>query len=407
VKRCGRHSIVRGLALLLLGAAARAADSPAPADRIAHLEKMHATAPDNGAIMYELAVAETGVGRHADAIRWLQKAAAAGYAFDPTNPAFKPLSKFEDFKELERRLSEPPPAHTSALAFRITQPDLIPEGIAWDPVGRSLYVGSLYKKKIVRVGPDGAVRDFVRSGQDGLWTVLGMTVDEKRRTLWVVSAADGREGEAAGSSGLFAFDLETGSLRGKHVLGGPSEKHLFNDLVMTPDGDIYLTDSAAGAIWRLPNQASALEKFLPPGTFDYPNGLAFDRGRLYVADFVKGVSIVDLETRTVRPLRHARDVSLHDIDGLYFYKGSLVAIQNGPGMERVALFRLNPSGEGVEAVRIIESRNPDFRTPTTGAIVGSELFYLANTQLTDLGDDEKLAPGARLRDVLILKAPLD
>jgi hypothetical protein len=132
------HSIAPALALLLLSAAAtRAEDTPSSsaAARIERLEKMLAASPDNPGIMYRLAVVEAGTGRHADAIRWLEKAAAMGYDFDAAKePAFAPLKKFESFQELARRLTKPP-THTSVLAFRIPEPDLIPEGIAWD-VGR-------------------------------------------------------------------------------------------------------------------------------------------------------------------------------------------------------------------------------------------------------------------------------
>jgi sugar lactone lactonase YvrE len=396
------------LALSLLGEAAARAEE-APAARIERLEKILSNSPDNGGVMYRLAVVEARAGRHADAIRWLERAAATGYDFDITKePAFAALRKFEPFQEVARRQAKPP-THTSAPAFRIPEPDLIPEGIAWDSVGGSFYVGSLYKKKIVRVGPEGAPRDFIASGQDGLWTVLGMKVDEKRRILWANSAADGREGKASGSSGLFAFDLATGRLLEKHALDGRSGKHLFNDLVLTPRGDVYLTDSEAGGIWRLARGGSSLEAFLPSGSFEYPNGIALDPGatKLYVADFVKAISIVDIATKQVRRLPHPRNVSIHEIDGLYLFRGSLVAIQNGPGLERVVQFRLDASGERVEAARVIESRNPDFQIPTTGAIAGGEFFYIANSQLENLGEDGRLKPGAKLQDVRILKAPLD
>jgi hypothetical protein len=410
MKRNRGHSIAAALALLS-AIAIRAEDPPptpsAPA-RIERLEKMRAASPGNPGLMYRLAVVEAGAGRHADAIRWLEKAAALGYAFDPAKePAFAPLKKFESFQELSRRLTRPA-VHTSTLAFRIPERDLIPEGIAWDGVSRSFFVGSLYKKKIVRIGPDGTPRDFVGSGQGGLWMVLGMTVDEKRRILWVNSAADGRQGDARSSSGLFAFDLATGALIEKHVLPGRPDKHLFNDLAVTSGGDVFLTDSEFGGIWRLPRGGASLEAFLPGGTFNYPNGIAPDveGKRLYVADFDRGVSIVDLQTKKLRPLRHPRDVTLYEIDGLYRFKGSLVAVQNGPGLERIVQFPLDPSGGRVEGARVIESRNPDFDIPTTGAIAGDELFYLANTQLRRLGEDGKLTPGGALRDVLIFKAPL-
>ena len=76
-------------------------------------------------------------------------------------------------------------------------------------------------------------------------------------------------------------------------------------------------------------------------------------------------------------------------------------------MERVVQFRLDPAGERVEGVRIIESRNALLDAPTTGAIAGSDFFYIANSQLEDLGDDGKLKAGAKRADVRIFRAHLD
>lgn len=396
------------LALLLLSAPIGGWGEE-PSARAGRIEKMLAISPDNGGLMYELAASEAASGHSDAAIRWLEKAVALGYEFElEKEPRFAPIRRFEAFRALERRLSGRPPARTSVAAFRIADPELIPEGIAWDPAGRSFYVGSLHKKKIVRVGSDGKARDFAVSGQDGLWTVLGLKVDARRRILWANSAADGREGASKGSSGLFGFDLETGRLHEKHVLPGHPQAHLFNDLVVTEGGDVLLTDSEAGSLWLLERGAAELREFLPAATFRYPNGIALDAAgkRLYVADSSKGLSVVEMATKKRRPLAHPPDLTLHSIDGLYVYGTSLVAIQNGPGMERVVQLRLDPSGERVESARVIESRNPLFDAPTTGAIAGSDFFYIANSQLERLGDDGKLQAGARLRSVQIMKAPL-
>lgn len=410
-------SVARGLIAAVLvaglrGAAAAQTPPPLPASataKIARLESLLSTSPDNGSVMYRLAVACAENGERERAVAWLEKATALGSDFDLDNdPAFASLRQLAAFRQLEAQARQSP-AHTSRIAFRIAEPDLIPEGIAWDAVTRSFYVGSLYKRKIVRLGPDGAAHDFVASGRDGLWTVLGMKVDPERRMLWVNSAADNREGEAAGSSGLFAFDLASGRLLEKHILDGRTHKHLFNDLVVTSRGEVFLTDSESGAIYQHALGGRALEVFLPPGSFSYPNGIALDeaRKRLHVADFAKGISIVEIDTRRTSPLAHPQNVSLHGIDGLYCYGASLVGIQNGEGMERVAQFRLDNTGYRVESLRVLESHNPQFRIPTTGAIVGNDFYYLANSQLESLRDDGRLTPGARLVDVLVLKTPLN
>ena len=381
-----------------------------PSSKIARLESLLSGSPDNGSVMFRLAVACAEQGDRDRAVAWLEKATALGSDFDLANdPALASLRTLSAFRQLEARARERPPVHSSRIAFRIPEPDLIPEGIAWDPSERSFYIGSLYKRKIVRLGQHGTAHDFVASGRDGLWTVLGMKVDPVRRILWVNSAADSRAGEAAGSSGLFAFDLPSGRLLERHILDGRTQKHLFNDLVVTTGGDVFLTDSESGAVYRHAFASRALDAFLPAGSFSYPNGIALDEAgrRLYVADFAKGISLVEIDTKKTSPLAHPPNVTLHDVDGLYRYDTSLVAIQNGAGMERVVQFRLDSTGRRVEGLRVLESHNPRFRIPTTGAVVGSDFYYLANSQLESLGEDGRLSSGAPLEDVLILKTPLN
>ncbi|MBA3555973.1 MAG: hypothetical protein H0W29_14595, partial [Gemmatimonadales bacterium] len=60
--------------------------------------------------------------------------------------------------------SQSPPS----VAFTVSETDLVPEGIAWDPTSRSLFLSSTYRRKIVRIDSLGRATDFVREGQDGL-----------------------------------------------------------------------------------------------------------------------------------------------------------------------------------------------------------------------------------------------
>jgi hypothetical protein len=76
-------------------------------------------------------------------------------------------------------------------------------------------------------------------------------------------------------------------------------------------------------------------------------------------------------------------------------------------MERIARLHLDPAGERVTRLSVIESRNPDFDAPTTGAVAGNDYYYLANSQLEGLGEDGKLKSGVRFKDVLVFRAPLE
>lgn len=381
---------------------------PPPSEEVNRIRGFMAEAPGNGGVMYGLARALARAGQADEAVRWLGAALDQGLDLDLGDAAFAPLASRADFAELQVKTNGLAPISTSRVAFRIADQELIPEGIAWDANTGDFFVGSLNRRKIVRLGADGRVADFAESGADGLQDVLGMKVDTERRLLWACTATSPRAGAAAGSSALFKYDLTTGRMVKTYWVKNTDGKHLLNDVALTAAGDVFVTDSDAHTLWRLAKDADALESFVGPGTLLYPNGIALspDEKRLYVADFKHGLSIVDLATKASRPLPYPDGVSTAGIDGLYAVAGDLVAVQNGAGRERIVRYRLDAAGERIEKLDVLESRNPFFRTPTTGTVTSDGFVYLANPNLDALDDDGNLKRGARLEELVILRAPL-
>jgi hypothetical protein len=382
---------------------------------VQQLERTLTASPDHPGIWIELAAAYARAGNTAEATRWIEKAVARGLDFDLAgNPAFAPLLGTPAFKPLlVRAAANRRVVSRSKVAFRVPEKDLIPEGIAHDPRTGSFFLGSLYKRKIVRIDRTGKASDFSKDG-DGLWDVLGMKVDPARRTLWVCSSAGPAAGEQDGSSGLFRYDLMTGRLVSRHLLPGKPQPHLLNDVALGRNGEVFVTDSKGGGLYRLRPGQEQLEAFLEPGTLIYPNGIALspDEKKLFVADFAKGLSIVDVASRQVRPLPPPDRVNVSGIDGLYYLPGgrlpggSLVAVQNAAGTERIVRFRLRPGLDAIESEEILESRNPLFAIPTTGTLAGGSLVYIANSQLESLDGQGRLKPGATLAEPVILTLPL-
>lgn len=384
------------------------------APTVQQLERTLTASPDHPGIWLELAAAYARAGNAPEAARWVEKTLARGIDFDLAgNPAFVPLLETPAFKPLlARATANQRVVSRSKVAFRVPEKDLIPEGIAYDPRTGSFFLGSIYKRKIVRIDKAGKAADFSKP-EDGLWDVLGMKVDPARRTLWVCSAAGASAGEQDGSSGLFRYDLTTGRLVSRHLLPGKPQPHLLNDVALGRNGEVFVTDSKAGGLYRLRPGQEQLEVFLEPGTLIYPNGVALspDAKKLFVADFAKGLSIVDVASRQVRPLPHPERVNVAGIDGLYYFQGgrhggSLVAVQNSAGTERIVRFRLRPGLDAIESEEILESRNPLFVIPTTGTLAGGSLVYIANSQLESLDDQGRLKPGAKLEEPVILMLPL-
>ncbi len=382
-------------------------------DYAAYLENFREAArinPRHPEVVYNLARAHALAGEKAEAAAWLGKFIRMGLGHNLSeDEAFAALKDSTEWRALTSELEKTrAPVANSRAAFTLAERDLIAEGIAHDPVERVFYVGSIHRRKVVSVDARGVVKDFTGAGQDGLWGVLGLRVDAARRVLWVNSVAGPEAGEARGSSGVFKYDLKTGKLIKKYLLPNKTRTHLLNDVALNSRGDAFITDSEEGSVYVVRAARDELETLVAPGTFIYPNGvtLAPDERRLYVADFASGLSVVDVESGAVKAVEYPEGVIVHGADGLYFYRDSLVAVQNLRGPGRVVRLFLNRGGDRVERERVVEAFNPLFEIPTTGVLVGDELFYIANSQLRKLNDAGVIPAGTKLDEVRILRAKL-
>jgi sugar lactone lactonase YvrE len=378
---------LRVFTIVLLAASAAWAQESGPIQRLERL--VEAQPGHTGAIWY-LALLHTKAGNVPEALRWLDRLVKIGVGADPASDRdFKALAGAPGFDALsaearrrQKRVSN------SREAFRVGERDLVPEGIAYDPVTDTFFVGSTHKAKIVAVDRSGRARDFVAAGRDGLGDVLGMKVDARRRTLWAASARGGK-------SALYAFDLPSGKLLGRYPVDG--DGHQLNDLVVHPRGAVYVTDSQAGAVYVLAPSTARLEPYLAPGQLIAPNGIAIsdDGLDLFVANF-GGVRRVTLADKTAVDLEFASGVISSGIDGLYWYKGDLVGIENVTSPGRVVRYELDGGRRRVERVKVLEAFHPEFAIPTTGTLARGRFYYLANSFVDLLGDDGKVTEPERL-----------
>ena len=305
----------------------------------------------------------------------------------------------------------PDPVSTE-VAFRLPEKDLIPEGIAFDEVRRSFFVSSVYKAKIVEVDEaTGTSRDFFGERQHGFWGGVGLEVDPERRILWAASAMGDQTRnfvpEEDGLSGLFKFSLEDGALIKKYTLANQPEKHLLNDLVVAQDGTAYITDTLTASVYIVSPEEDELELFLRSEDIAYPNGICLspDEETLFVAND-RGIASVSRSDKSIRWLDLPNGVRTDGIDGLYFYRSSLVAVQNHKGLNRVARFHIDESLEKVLEVEVLLEDHPSFDIPTTGVIVDGVLFVIANSQLRRYDENRRLLPLEELHEPVILRIPL-
>lgn len=381
---------------------------PTPAERLATLRSTLARHPGNGVLLWQIAIGELQAGNPSSAVRDLRHAHEAGLELNLDSPRLTPLRGDPAFRAFAATVRQSrPPIPAGPTAFRIPEKDLIPEGIAYDPEDDSFYVGSLLKRKIVCVRRDGSVADLVGPKEGVPGDVLGLRVDAARRRLWAaVVVREGRPKEHP-SSALLLVELPSGRIRAAYE---PIDegKHLFNDIALLADGTVFVTDSDAGTVYRLRPGETALSRLLPPGSFDYPNGIApsADGRGVYVADGLDGLTRFDPETGKRTVLRRPKGVSLDGIDGLYLVSGGLVAVQNGTGVDRVAWFGLDSTGTSVVSAKVLARADPRFHIPTTAAVAPDGIYLLANSLIDALGDDNALRPYRELSDPIVLKVPL-
>ncbi len=342
-----------------------------------HMRECARLRPDHPEILHGLADAFALTGNPDSALTCLERIAEMGLTAPAReDSALISLHSDKRFKTvLDRFDVNTQPTKSCQIAFTLPQQDFVPEGLAYDPGSKSFFVSSVRERKIIRY-QRGEITRFAGGPADTLWSMMGMRLDAERGRLWVATSAI-REGKGVpakdlGRTGVLAFDINTGVLSSRRILPADGAAHLFGDLTLDADGNVYLTDSSGGGLYRVPAMGGGPQLVIPPGTFLSPQGLDMgETGRvLYVADYSQGVFRVNLDTKAATLLRHPGRQTLLGIDGLYRHGNSLIAVQNGVRPQRVLRLSLTGSGDKIERIDVLESSLPIFDDPTLGVIVG-------------------------------------
>lgn len=368
--------------------------------------------PAHARLLYNLAVAYAINNKPEDALAVLERIAAMDLFFAvEKNEDFKSLLDLPRFKTIQNEFALNQKAvNASEKAFTIPNKDLITEGIAYDSSSKRFFVSSIYKRKIVSVDANGKVTDFSLES-DGLWSVSGMRVDDARKILWVTTTAfpqmQGFQKADDGKSGVFKYDLRSGKLLKKYLLSNDAAKHALGDLIIAKNGDVYASDSVSPNIYRIANGKDELEIFLTSENFASLQGLAFsaDEKLLFAADYSKGVFRVGINDKKILQITPDANTNPIGIDGIYFHRGNLIAIQNGFRPHRVARFVLNKDFTAITKSETLEANHADFNEPTLGVKVGNDFYYIANSQWALVGEDGKLAED-KLKEPIILRLKL-
>jgi streptogramin lyase len=308
---------------------------------------------------------------------------------------------------LERRTA---PLALSTTYRTLPDSTVFAEGIDADG-GRRLFVASVRHRTIYEVSANGAVRDLQLARQPGVGAILGVRYDAARKVLWATTAAlPQMEGFTLADSviaALLRVRIADGAIERRWDLPPEAAGHTAGDLAVAASGDVWVTDSRAPVLYRLRRGADTLERLTSP-LFRSLQGVApVSDSVLYVADYSHGLLRVNPLTGAVLRLGDATETTSLGVDGIVWYRGSIIGVQNGLAPPRVVRFRLDAAGRNVVTATVIDRALPLADEPTIGTLVGNDFVYVANSQWEKYDDAGTRVPGTRLAPTVVLRLPLD
>ena len=284
------------------------------------------------------------------------------------------------------------------------QKDLIPEGITINPKTQTVFLNSLRHGKIVRCNTDGSnPKDFITDNQYGYLPGFGMFV--KGDTLYALGNSLPKKNS---KSILLLLNARTGEFINSFSPKDTTFKYL-NDLAVASNGDVFITDSGSNKIYTIQAKKAVLEIFLDTEEVKNSNGITIsDDGRyLYLASNKKGIRVVD--SRTTRIINKPNQ-DYTGIDGLKFYKNSLIGIVNAKKENENGIYRyfLNKANTEITRKKKMFSFKDESKISTTFSILDGCIYFVFNTQLDNLdGETGKIIDEKKLENYQLIKLVID
>jgi sugar lactone lactonase YvrE len=423
--------LIAGVLAAIFPAALFAQSPPAPAaiDQLARLQAELRRAHDSGDAaaylatarsMYsflngsprgtlQLMSAESFAGRTDEALHSFSQFVAMGQANEGVLKAksFDPLRGLVRYQDIYAGMAANARSEsTGSEVFRLDGAALIPEDIDYDPDSRHFYISTVLGKQILQLDAAGRTKSFATAPDQ--WPMMALKVDSRRRLLWATEVAlDGFAAAAKqdwGRSAILQYDLRSGKLL--HRIEGPPQAAL-GDMVLATNGDPIVSDGEHGGVYRVNGSTLSTERidagdFVSPQT---PVALP-DATHLLVPDYVRGLGMLDLNSKHVDWIPMDGKHALSGIDGLYAAGNLLLATQNGASPERVVRFALTTPKDRVLSESIIERATPTLGDPTHGVVVGRYFYYIANSGWNVLDEHGNLLEGKSLPPSSVMRAKI-
>ncbi len=280
---------------------------------------------------------------------------------------------------------------------------LLPEAYA---VGRNgaQFIGSVRTGKIIDLSDATAPKEIAVANGG----VFDIEVRDDRLWAAVNNQLAYKQADPENNfSSVMVFDLTTGAVKREVHFTEPEA--LLGDLEVAKDDTAYASDSITPRLFKLTPGSDTLEVFASDPRFTNLQGIALDEQnhRLFIADYLAGLFIVDTETAEVTAIENIVDAHLGGIDGLYLYEGELIGIQNGTMPLRIVRITLNDDATAATDFEVLQQNLQGWNEPTHGAIVKTELHYIATSNWPSYDNNWDVRENAKLQPIRIMTVPLN
>ena len=370
-----------------------------------HLDDAQAIRPYSLYVWKNRILARQLDGRTEDALDLAETIARRGLSMNLTghealealtaNPVFAPIA--------DKMTANLAPIGDDGTHTLYDDPNLLPEAYAATRRGAA-YIGSVRTGKIIDLSN--------ASHATGVAMAPGGVFDIELRGKKLWAAVNNQLAfENAGAEDPFAaiiiYDLKTGEAQQDVRANAPDA--LFGDLEVAKDRTAYASDSLTPRIFKMAPGGDTLEVFAEDPRFVNLQGIALDQKhkRLFIADYLAGLFVVELETGAVTAIENTIDAHLGGIDGLYVHRGDLIGVQNGTTPQRIIRIALNKDADEAIDLEILAQNLDGWNEPTHGAVIGKQFNYIATSNWPSYDNDWNLRDGAEPQPMRIMTVPLD
>ncbi len=352
------------------------------------LEQLARAVPMSGDVRLALAASYSNLDEKSKAYDTLLKMQAQGFGYNLTDDArFTKIHGTQVWDYILANLrANLKPFGEGKNAFVLPKGDYLFESMAWDSKRERFLLGSVREGKVYLADKQGKIEGFISpDASNGLWSVYAMAVDPDRDLLYVASTAsqyfNGFKAEDFGKAGIFKFQLSSGKFLDKVILPAPADgTNTLSSLAVSKNGQVFAADGINSNIYRL--DGKSLKPLFQHRDLTSLRGMTVsgDGKSLYVADYLRGIFGIDLGTSKPFDVKYdPNQMVLPGIDGLYWYDNTLVAIEPGMSPIRIIRLHLSKDGRSIERFMPLDAGSPSFPLPTTGTIVGDNLYFFADS----------------------------